>query len=129
MRGMGWTVVDFKTGSPDDQEIVECRAAQEHEDDYQGAVDSPCCPVRRTGMVTGLSSLRAALRRSEEHVADPRAGDAGRDAGQYGMPLEDGGITLGRRGRTGRSWWRRGRLRLGRGRLLDRLPGVLIVGA
>jgi hypothetical protein len=107
--------------------VIENPARQDHKKEHIHRVESARM-ARRAGLPV-IAGLRRAVGGAEEHMADPRAGDAGRDAGQYGMPLEDGGIALGRRGRTGGCCWRRGRRRLGRGRLLDRLPGVLIVGA
>ena len=106
--------------------VIEHPARHDHKKEHIHRVESARM-ARRAGLPV-LAGLGGTVGGAEEHMADPRAGEAGCDAGQYGMPLDKRRITLGRRGRTGCCCWRRGRRRLGRGRLLDRLPGVLIVG-
>ena len=81
----------------------------------------------------GLISFRAAIRRAEQHVADPRSGDARRNPSHQWMALKErrlwGGRRLGRRSLAAGSWWGRRGCGSCRRRLFNGLRAVLVIGA
>ena len=89
--------------------------------------------ARCTDLLTGLISLRAAIRRAEQHVADPRSGDARCDPSHQRMALKErrlrGGRRLGRRSLAAGSWWGRRGCGSCRRRLFNGLRAVLVIGA
>ena len=86
---------------------------------------------RLAGLVAGLTGARAAVRRPEDHMADPRPRDTGHEPRHNRIALQPGRrcrrCRLGGRRRRGRLRGRGGRF--GRRRLFDWFGAILLIGS